>query len=281
MTRARHGTSCVQVTLDQERGRADRLERERAEEDEALTGELRDIMANVGEGAAASNTAIDVHPAFPAPGKNASVTAAVVAPMDTDNNDFEIKSDSAPVATKTWGKLTGESTGWRVVKPSNLPQGNVRSNANGGDRGSDDAGGDGNNGNATVMEGDAKVSSGAVTGSPRLFSGWGLGMLSMRSRDPAAAAEATAESLAHVSDGSAGVHRSGTRQGIQDAPPPELTCEDGAGSPRAVGVWSESESRAAHGALRARLVEVELQRQEAEDMLKDKTDRSLRLEVQV
>ncbi|CAM9511208.1 unnamed protein product [Ectocarpus sp. 12 AP-2014] len=217
----------LEVNLDQERARADRLARERTEEEEALSGELRDIMATVAVGSDVSGTpaAAAAAPASPAAGND--------LPFDSESIERQ------QVANKT-----------AVDKePGHEPP--------------EDGGGGGGGG-------------GAVASASGIFSEWRMGRVrGGKARD----------------DDREG-NNAGTGSGKTGPASETMTAEeqekrkDSANGPGGDGQKSSSNGgggarEQAAGALRARVVELELQRAEAADEMREKTDRSIRLEVQV
>ncbi|CAM9125927.1 unnamed protein product [Ectocarpus sp. 13 AM-2016] len=210
----------LEVNLDQERARADRLARERTEEEEALSGELRDIMATVAVGSDVSGT---------------PTAAAAAPPSPAAGNDLPFDSDSIErqqVANKT-----------AVDKePGQEPP--------------EDGGGGGG---------------GAIASASGIFSEWRMG---------------------RVRGGQARDDDRGTGSGKTGPASETMTAEeqekrkDSTNGPGGDGQKSSSNGgggarEQAAGALRARVVELELQRAEAADEMREKTDRSIRLEVQV
>ncbi|CBJ29792.1 hypothetical protein Esi_0161_0061 [Ectocarpus siliculosus] len=217
----------LEVNLDQERARADRLARERTEEEEALSGELRDIMATVTVGSDVSDT-----PAAAAAAAPASPAAGNDLPFDSESIERQQAADKTAVGRE----------------PGQAPP--------------EDGGGGGG---------------GAIASASGIFSEWRLGRVrGGRATDddrngnnagtgggkpgPASETKATEdqENQKNSADGPGGDGQKGSSNG-------------GGGGAR----------EQAAGALRARVVELELQRAEAADEMREKTDRSIRLEVQV
>ncbi|CAM9979949.1 unnamed protein product [Ectocarpus sp. 8 AP-2014] len=215
----------LEVNLDQERARADRLARERTEEEEALSGELRDIMATVTVGSDVSDTpAAAAAPASPAAGNDLPFDSESIERQQAANKT-EVGREPGQEPPEDGGgggggsaiaSASGVFSEWRL--------GRVR-----GGRASDDD----RNGNN------------AVTGSGK----------------PGPAGETmTTEEQENQKDSADG-RRGDGQQGSSNG---------GGGAREQVA-----------GALRARVVELELQRAEAADEMREKTDRSIRLEVQV
>lgn len=117
---------------------------------------------------------------------------------------------------------------------------------------------------------------GAASG---LLAEWGLGR---GQRDGAAAAAHAPPVLSPErrigTDSGGGGGESRCRELGFDKSPPEVTAE-GCGEGTAGG--SSARGKGGSGVLRARVVELELQKAEAADMYKEKADRCIRLEVQV
>ncbi|CAM9691398.1 unnamed protein product [Ectocarpus sp. 4 AP-2014] len=216
----------LEVNLDQERARADRLARERTEEEEALSGELRDIMATVTVGSDVSGTAAAAAaPAGPAAGND--------LPFDSESIERQQAANKTAVDRE----------------PGREPP--------------EDGGGDG--------------SGGAIASASGIFSEWRLG----RVRG------------CRASDDDRNGNDAGTGSGKPGPASETMTTEeqekqkDSAEGPGGNSQKGSSNGggggarEQAAGALRARVVELELQRAEAADEMREKTDRSIRLEVQV
>ncbi|CAM9499803.1 unnamed protein product [Scytosiphon promiscuus] len=227
----------LEVRLDQERERANRLERERKEEDEALSGELRDIMATVNVGAAASNTATPPPPPPPAP--------AAAGPANGTAADH-LPFDSAAIAQQ-------QQTNGASSKPETA---------------------------RATEQAPAGGSSSTLLSASGIFSEWRLGRIRGARND--------------LDDGG---ERKGTEQdgstteafltkddaGNNDGEEQENS-RDVEGLARGSVLPTDNGARRkeqAAGALRARVVQLELERAEAEDLMREKMDRSVRLEVQV
>lgn len=214
-----------QVNLDQERARADRLARERTEEEEALSGELRDIMATVTVGSDVSGTP--------------AATAAPAGPAAVNDLPFDSESiERQQPANKT-----------AVDKePGQEPP--------------EDGGGGGGGS--------------AIASASGIFSEWRLG----RVRGGRASDDDRNGNNAGTGSGKPGP-ASETR-----ATEEQEKQKDSADGPGGDGQKGSSNGgggarEQAAGALRVRVVELELQRAEAADEMREKTDRSIRLEVQV
>lgn len=214
-----------QVNLDQERGRADRLDRQRQQEDEALSGELRDIMATVG------GEKVDSTPLL----KNAFANPAT----------GDVGRTEAPSASRgTIGDPTDESTVDTAMKSGAVEDG----------------------GSAPPRE--AGVS-GGQRGVANIFAEWGLGRGRGRGGLPDLSQSGAFSWMGGGSGNNArdgGGAPVGNAEGGSTSPPPEGPAEGAA---------------AAQGALRARVVELELQRGEAVEALNATAEQSIRLEVQV
>ena len=114
-----------------------------------------------------------------------------------------------------------------------------------------------------------------------LFAEWGLG----RGREGAAQAQPvlSPERRNGTDSGSGSGGGGGEIRHHElgfDKSPPELTAE-GSGEGTGGGSSAKGKGGSGSGPLRARVVELELQRAEAADMFKEKADRCIRLEVQV
>lgn len=269
-----------QVKLDDERERSNRLERARQEEDEALSGELRDIMANVGT--------------FPP--TDAATDGPDLDPGTTDGEPSLPKNaSSSPSAASS-----AEPGGATATAAATADSGSSGKNRPGKGDGKEDAvdakAADGTRGPVrTVKEKAAAAAAAAAAGvggplgaASGLFAEWGLGR---GQRDGSAAAAAAA----HVPPVLSPERRNGTGSGGSgsggggggecrcrelgfDKSPPEVTAE-GSGEGAAGGGFARG--KGGSGPLRARVVELELQKAEAADMFKGKADRCIRLEVQV
>eukprot|EP00903_Cladosiphon_okamuranus_P016189 g14940.t1 len=237
----------LEVHLDEERARANRLQRERTEEDEALSGELRDIMATValdsanglslaaGAGVSSSDSAQETVVANESNGTTAMATATATAAAAEEPAEGQCRASEAAIEPS-------EPSG--ISETADKPP--------------------------TAEESPAGF-----------FAEW-------RARRARAA---RAESRANVEDGGAADDSSDKHAG---------TCAKAQPASAASGEKDEAEGRGARGdgggelaapedrgrqqaagALRARVVELELQRANAEDEMREKMDRSIRLEVQV
>lgn len=227
-----------QVLLDQERERANRLERAREEEEEALTGELRDIMANVGttpDSSLFSSTVPSSGLAFKLEDQ--------AAHGDEDDN-----ASSAGKAPRLHGMPTQPATencASRAETAVTVPTEGVAGN--------------------DCEEGQRHT--GCNT--------WSVIHIDQRGRDSPTSGSSTQHGSPQEVVPSAG--------GI-DTPDPALSAGRASTPSKMVqadGVVRGGSAGVPQGALRARVVELELQRQEATDALKRKTDESVRLEVQV
>lgn len=239
------------VLLDQERERSNRLERAKQEEDEALSGELRDIMANMG-------TLQD--PPRLAGAAPPSELAASAPPTDRASPEDNAVGNGKPgpaVSSTLAGGGGGDGAG---------RGGNVGT-PHGGDAG------DGRHAGRTPSPGSG-VSAGGKT--VRVIGGWSVIPISQGGdeRDPAPGAGSTAP------DGEAS-SRGGEDAGGGSPVPPSEAVEVASEASPGEGLARTGSGGVPQGILRARVVELELQRQEALDALKQKAEESLRLEVQV
>ncbi|CAM9643276.1 unnamed protein product [Hapterophycus canaliculatus] len=224
----------LEVLLDQERERANRLERERTEEDEALSGELRDIMATVNVGSAINSTAASPLPPPPICSIDGTATAG----------DLPFDSAAAAQQQTSGAKSKRETVG-----------------------GTQQAHGGG--------------SASALLSASGIFSEWRLGRVrggrnEHGSRETGGGEAGSATEAALTKEG-----QKPEEEGDDEGEEENKGSVEGlaGGSERAVRKGDRREQAA--GALRARVVELELQRAEATELMREKMDRSVRLEVQV
>lgn len=242
-----------QVLLDRERERADRLERAKHEEDEALSDELRDIMATVGRGADGIGSNGDA--------KSPSPSASHQPPLPS---------------TQTTGSSNGR--GWVTTVIAGEPKTNWVG--------------------AVAAEGNGHSISPRDEKSPRAPAAEAV--KTAISSDEDIGREIIGEGLLPLSGSIGGRGDDGGRRrsvggsvsprgsgGIDDGGDEVEPSTLAAGSDRVlelygrVGDETRQQQQQYQGALKARVVELELQRREAVDALKAKMDQSLRLEVQV
>ena len=260
-----------QVHLDEERARANRLQRERTEEDEALSGELRDIMATVAldsansltlaaEAAAAAAAGADVPSSDSAEGADAAAKsnngAAAPAPAPATTTAIASVTAGEPAAqdrASAGGDSPAEPSGppGAAEEPAEQQPTPEPSSISGGGGGAEAAGG--------------------ATG---FFAEW-------RARRARGARNDSGVSVTEGGTADGNGRQAGTKaESTRTAATGEK--EEGVGD--VVGGELPPKDRGreqAAGALRARVVELELQRAKAEDEMREKMDRSIRLEVQV
>lgn len=190
-----------QVRLDKERERANRLERQR-KEDEALSGELRELMANV----------------------------------DTsDSKTLEYSSAPPESDTISHNASFNETLSHTDASKPSIQQDEETKNA-------------------------PRSPYGSLQGVGGLLADWGI---PVGGRGHANARGKSTGGCNSSSEGSGAPEKSPSTTMTEEAP--------------GGGGWS----RSSPGALRTRVVELELQRAETEELMKERADQSLRLQVQV
>lgn len=218
----------MKVRLDQERERANRLELERTEEDEALSGELREIIATVAaDSAAASSNEGTKVPAAPGGGLPPSHPPAV-GPGTQDGGAVATADEAEPGGGGAGG--SGFFSEWRLRRARGRRSSSSSRSPTGDD--GDRAGKDAKTGETGEAAGGA-------------------------------AAVPTSDNAGEEKEGRGGEGGGG-----------------GGGESESQPVGGRGREKAA-GALRTRVVELELQRAEAADEMRERIDRSIRLEVQV
>lgn len=224
-------TDKEQVRLDQERERANRLERERTEEDEALSGELRDIMATVNVSSSISSTAATLPP------PPSSATSIDNTPAADD-----LAFDSAVIAQQK----TNDAA--------------VRNETTGG-----------------MQQAQGGGSTSSLLSASGIFSEWRLGRIRGGRNDNGDGEAGSTAEIPLTQEQKAGGKSDHEEEDEENKMSAESLAQ-GTG-----GVMHKDGRRRgeAAGALRARVVELELQRAEATEVMREKMDRSVRLEVQV
>lgn len=266
------------MLLEQERERADHFEHKRKEEDEALSGELRDIMANLG---ATVSTMPPQKPTSTIPAtenehhnddddaKNGNALCSATPNAAGVTTDLDTSSDTGADKDDSNFRQGIQPTGNMNKRLSNIHIDNSLVN-------DDDT--------ATCIKGGIASATPCFDEEGRVEYGRNDVVGDNRSETAEGAAEG---GLVPQNDESEFDAR---KSGIDDdaavvisegKKPP--SCEITSGG--VVGGWVVRGGVALlqqqQGALRARVVELELQRREAAEQLKTKTDQSLRLEVQV